>query len=165
MDKVDKAQVEKNEKSVTEKPVVQTSHRQVPALFLWVMVGVGVLLIALISYGAGYYTERSHSFRNDFGGGMMRGDFNDRRAGGIGRHSRDIMRGSIGEVTAIGADSITIKDTMRGGSVTYKIDDSTKVVENGAAKTVSDIKSGNTVRVTASGADVSVATTIVLGIN
>lgn len=156
-----------NEKATTAKPAPVTVQRQLPTWFPWVIAGLAALLIAMVAYGIGYQTSRGMlGGRGGMGSGigMMRGgDRDDRGTLSTGLRGRGMMGGAVGEVTAVSSDSISIKDTMRGGSVTYKIDSSTKVTENGTTKTVSDIKTGDTVRVSATGGDTTIATTIIRG--
>lgn len=164
MDKVDKdAQVKKEQDHVE----TRDGKRQVPVWLPWVAVGLAALLIGMIGYTIGNHAGRNGLMgRSGLGSGIARVGADDLRStGGMNYRGRGMVAGSIGEVTAVSADSITIKDTMRGGSVTYKIDSNTKVTENGTTKAVSDIKTGNTVRVTATGSDTTIATTILLGTN
>lgn len=164
MDEVDKdVQVKKEQGHV----VTMADKRQVPVWLPWVAVGLAALLIGMIGYSIGNHAGRNGFMgRSGLGSGISRGDLDDLRGtGGMGYRGRGMMTGSVGEVTAVSADSITIKDTIRGGSVMYKIDSNTKVTENGTAKAVSDIKTGNTVRVSATGSDTTIATTILLGTN
>lgn len=160
MNEVDEVKAEKEHK-ITAKP----ANGQLPMWFPWVAAGLGALLIACLGYAAGSHVGRSDGYvRNGFSG-MMRGDLDDRRASGMGNRGRGMMGGGIGEVTAVGVDSITLKDTIRGGSVTYKIDSNTKVTENGTTKAVGDIKTGSTVKVVATGADTTIATAIAITTN
>lgn len=162
MNEVDKVKVEKEHKAVT-----QPTSKQLPAWFPWVAAGLVALLVALVGYAIGQRSPRTGMPAGvGFNDGMMRGGYNnDRNFSGQSFRGRGMMAGSVGEVTAVSADSITIKDTMRGGSVNYKIDASTKVTEGGDTKAVSDIKTGNTVRVAATGTDTTIATEITLGTN
>jgi len=159
---MNEVKVEKEHKVVT-----QPTSRQLPVWFPWVAAGLAALLIALVAYAVGQRSSRMGVYMGaSFNDSMMRGGYdNDRNFSGQSFRGRGMMNGSIGEVTAVSADSITIKDTMRGGSVTYKIDTNTKVTEGGDTKAVSDIKMGNTVRVTATGTDTTIATEITLGTN
>lgn len=149
----------------THKVVRQQADSTLPTWVKWAVAAGAALVIALIGYSIGRQTVGFGGFsRTGFNTGMVRGgDFSDRMAMGTGSRSHGGVRGTLGEVTAVNAESITIKDTMRGGSVTYKIDSNTKVTENETTKAVSDIKTGNTVRVAATGSDTAVATTILLG--
>ena len=72
------------------------------------------------------------------------------------------MMGTLGTVTAISSDSITIKDTQRGGLVTFKIDASTKVTNGTDTKAVSDITTGTNARIQASTGDSLTAGTITI---
>lgn len=68
--------------------------------------------------------------------------------------------GGLGTVTSVSDSSITINNQRSGSSQTFKITSSTTVSNNGASASVSDIKSGDTVLIRASGTDTSTATTI-----
>lgn len=173
MDETDKeVHVEKKQKAVENQVQVAEAPARtpLPKWLPWALAGLAALLIAVGAYSAGYHMARkSVTVDTRNGMGTARGEtFNNDRgmmSGSTGNRGRGMMSGSTGEVTAVSADSITIKDTMRGGSVTYKIDSTTKVTQSGTTKAVSDIKTGDTVRIAATGTDTTIATEIVLGTN
>ena len=123
-----------------------------------------VLIIAMASYGIGYQvSRRTMGERAGYFGGitMMRGGYG--RGFSSASRTRPAARvGASGTVTAVSGTSMTINDTTRGGSVTYTLNSNTKVTQNGTTKAVSDIKTGDTVRVVAAGADTSIATSIAI---
>lgn len=162
MKEVDEAKVEKEQVAAGRQTI-----KSLPAWFSWVMAGLVAVFIALVAFTMGQrHSWMGAPIGGGFDGGMMRGGYAGDRSWDGGRmRAGGKLRGTAGEVTAISAGSITIKDTMRGGSVTYKIDSNTKVTENDSTKAVSDIKTGNTVRVVATGSDTTVATEITLGTN
>jgi hypothetical protein len=70
--------------------------------------------------------------------------------------------GVMGEVTAVSSSSISVKDTKTGSSSTYSITSSTKVLNNGQAATISDIKVGDSVIVVPNTSQSGVADQIML---
>jgi hypothetical protein len=68
----------------------------------------------------------------------------------------------MGTVTAVSATSISLT-TRAGDTVTYSIDSSTQILNQGAAASVSDITSGATVMVQTASSSSTVATRIMLG--
>lgn len=157
----------KEQKEVETRPVAPAALRTLPSWFPWLIAGLAALLIAMIAYGLGYHMSRNgFDDRAGYGVGMMRGGvYGPNGVNGTGFRTRGMMNGAVGTVSAVSSSSITIKDTTRGGTVTYTIDGNTKVTEDGTTKAVSDIQTGNTVRVYATGSDTTVATQIVISAN
>jgi hypothetical protein len=165
--KDDLEKLDKSEKP-TEAVVETPTRKQAPAWLPWVLGGAGIVVLLLVSYTVGAQVGKRQTVYGQFNdngqtrnmpGGMMGGGYggNDQRVGG----TRSGMMGTGGQVTAISSDSITLTDTTRGGSVTYKINSSTTVTDaSGNTKAISDIKSGNTVRIQAQSSDTSFAGTI-----
>jgi hypothetical protein len=124
-----------------------------------VIVVAGIMLLSGISFAGGVQYQKgktkdaqdparisSKRFGQNGGGPM-------RFQGG--------QRPSIGEVTAIDSSSITIR-LARGGSSTFKITSDTKVTDDGATISVSDIKTGDTVLVQANSNDTTTASNILI---
>lgn len=159
--------------AVRHETVVQAApQRQLPRWTPWAVAGAVTLLIGLMSYGVGYqFGKRATATRGTTTyGPMMQGSFDQRPDGGTNntdgststqRNRRSMMGGTYGKVTAVSGSSITVTDSMRGGSVTYTINSDTKVTDvSGNTKAVSDITSGSSVRISATGSDRTIATTI-----
>lgn len=68
------------------------------------------------------------------------GDDGQQMGGGFGMRG-----GTMGTVTAISSDSITVEDTRRSTEVTYTITSSTTVTDSGSSVTASDITVGDSV--------------------
>jgi hypothetical protein len=145
--------------------------KSAPTWLPWVGGGALIAVLLVASYfmglGAGKGTSTASTAGDGFGsmtrgtgdgtGGMPSGmPSGDMRSGG-GR-----TMGASGTVTAISSTSITIKDTTRGGVVTYTIDSSTTVKSGDDTKAVSDITTGATVRVQPSTSDTTIAATITI---
>ncbi len=138
---------------------------------------LGILVIALISGVIGYSASKNHDFDNRFekriglrGNMPMMGD--DRElgkystGGGYGMGSdgtvrRGMFKGEAGTVNAVSSSSITIKP-VQGGLTTFTIDSGTKVYNGTNAAAVSDLKTGQTVRIQADQADSTKASQITI---
>jgi hypothetical protein len=70
--------------------------------------------------------------------------------------------GTMGSVTAISSSSISVQDQREGTTMTYAITGSTKITNNGASATYSDIAVGDTVLVRSSSSTSTDATAITL---
>jgi len=81
--------------------------------------------------------------------------------GGFGGGMRQ-RNGSMGTVTTMSATSISLT-TRAGANVTYSIDSSTQILNQGATATVSDITTGATAMVQTASSSSTVATRIMLG--
>lgn len=163
---------EDEDKQVTEKPEVHAVHhvpakRQKPQWLPWVGGGVLVVLLLLGAFWAGRVMNRGRSvtidrddnFSTTRGYSDIPGGAQNMPSGGF--RGRGMM-GTLGTVTAISSDSITVKDTQRGGLVTFKIDSSTKVTNGTDTKAVSDITTGASVRIQDSTSDSLTAGTITI---
>lgn len=137
-------------------------------LAIGVAVGAAILLL-LGGTAAGFFASRVIG-PNWSGGGFGMMDRDD-HMGGIFR-SGDSRRGghlnmvgmTLGKVTNVSDNSITLDDTRLGASVTFKIDSKTVVrSSSGDNAKVSDIKVGDTVAVRPTSAtDDTTADTIVI---
>ena len=155
---------------IRDELVMDPTKKALPAWLPWAA-GVLILFLLIGSYAVGYQVGRRSNAINGRTGNtqMMRGGaYNDSpvtgRQGSGGMQGQ--MRGNggtVGTITQATADSLTVNDVMRGGTVTYKIDGNTKVSDNtGNTKAVSDLKTGATVRVRVSATDTTVAGTIII---
>lgn len=158
-------------KKLVEKHEVHDTHvepvkRQTPTWLPWVSGGALVIVLLLGAFWAGNkLAVRGRSItvarNNDFGTMRSFGDVeeptNTRGGGFVGRRG---AMGVAGAVSAISSDSITVKDTMRGGLVTFKINANTAVTSDTDTKAVSDIKTDATVRIKASATDSLTAASI-----
>jgi hypothetical protein len=166
---------EDEDKQVIEKPEVHAEHhvhakRQTPQWLPWVGGGVLVVLLLLGAFwaGRGMNRGRSVTIDRDDNFSTTRG-YSDIPGSGSGTQTMPSggfrgrgMMGTLGTVTAISSDSITIKDTQRGGLVTFKISSSTTVTSGTDTKAVSDIKTDATVRIEASTSDSLTAASIAI---
>lgn len=172
-----------DDKKVTEKPVEKTekvektevrdernvpARRQMPSWFPWAAGGALIFLLLLGAFWAGRALDRDRSIAVNRTNGFsaMRGYSDIPNSGTQNLPSGNFrgrgMMGTYGTVTAISSDSITIKDTIRGGLVTFKINEDTKVTSGTDTKAVSDIKTDATVRVQASTSDSTIAAAIAI---
>ena len=127
------------------------------------LIGV-ILLVALIGVGGffvGVQYQKSKA-GNSMANASANGPFGQMGEGGFGGNGGRSMNGSFGEVTAVDASSITIKDRRAGSTKTYSITDSTDITDDGNAASVSDIKVGDTVMVRTASSSSTEATTILL---
>lgn len=167
---------EDDNKQVTEKPEVHAEHyvhtkRQTPTWLPWVGGGALIIVLLLGAFWAGSkLTDRDRSTtitrNNGFSSTRSFGDVEENGSStqtmpSGGFRGRGMM-GTLGTVTAISSDSITIKDTQRGGLVTFKISASTTVTSGTDTKAVSDIKTDATVRIEASTSDSLTAASIAI---
>jgi hypothetical protein len=121
---------------------------------MWILIGVaflvgggGGLAIGMMAGDddtTSKTTSNSSQFQNsgpgDMGGGPTRGG------------------GTLGEVTKVSSDSITVTDQRSGTETTYKITSDTVITEDSKTASASDIASGDTVMIRSS--DSSTATAI-----
>ena len=71
--------------------------------------------------------------------------------------------GTIGKVTAVSADSLTITGDRSGGSTTYKLNDATSITKaDGTRAAASDIKTDDTVAVRVSSTDSTTAVSVAI---
>lgn len=136
---------------------------------------IGIVLVALIAGLIGYGASRRHDFDDRFERGTgkrgimpMMGDRalngysnGDNFGSGAGTMRRGMYAGGAGQVNAVSSTSITIKP-VQGGLTTYSIDSSTKIYNGTNTASVSDIKTGQTVRIQADQADSTKASQITI---
>lgn len=70
--------------------------------------------------------------------------------------------GDFGQVTSVSSGSITVNNQRSGSAKTYSITADTIITNNGQAASVTDIQTGDTVIISISSADNSVATRILV---
>lgn len=120
---------------------------------------VTVIVLCGISFTAGQSYQKSHSkdtqttANTRFGSQGMAGG-----PGGFGNGQRP----TVGQVTAVSSDSITIKNDRTGSDQTLKITSSTVVENNGSTASVSDVKVGDTAFVQLDSNDSGAASRIIL---
>ena len=143
------------------KPPIATAPAQMPKktrplsqTTMWILIGVAFLVGGGGGFAIGMMagdddttsktTSNSNQFQNsgpgDMGGGPTRGG------------------GTLGEVTKVSSDSITVTDQRSGTETTYKITSDTAITEDSKTASASDIASGDTVMIRSS--DNSIATAI-----
>lgn len=77
-----------------------------------------------------------------FPSGMQDGNFpGEAQGGGMGM----LGGGNTGEVMAVSASSITVKDQRSGGLTTFDITSDTNVTDDGDSATIADVQVGDTV--------------------
>lgn len=114
-----------------------------------------VVILCVISFGAGIAYQRQSAKTT----AAALGSPNTGVPGGaVNRRAR----GRLGQVTAISSSSITISNQRTGATTTYAINGSTTITDTGQTVSYSTVQVGDTVAVTTSSSDASVATTIVL---
>ena len=124
-----------------------------------VAIVLAIVVVCGISFAAG-----AHHQKHQLGtAGVGQNGFAGGTAGQRGFRSG--RRPAIGQVTAVSADSLTIKNARTGASQTFKLNSSTVVDNNGSTGAVSDIKTGDDVFVQISSSDTSTATRIILNPN
>ncbi|QHN42849.1 hypothetical protein GII36_03215 [Candidatus Mycosynbacter amalyticus] len=129
---------------------------------------IAIVVAIVVSAGAGLFAGMQIGKASN-GSGMQGMDSMSGQRGGSG-----MMRGGFGTVTTVSDSSVTIESRMmrmgqgdsdsnsEGSTTTYKITSDTKVTNNGEAAAISDIKTGDTVRVETSNSSSDTATTIEL---
>lgn len=110
---------------------------------------VGAILVVALSFTAGTQFEQHHGKHAGIRGGRLAHTMPGMRRAGV--HDT---------VTAISSTSITVKNERTNATSTYAITSSTQILNNGANATISDIKTGDTVRVRASNTDTNTAAEI-----
>jgi hypothetical protein len=118
-----------------------------------------VIVLCGISFVAGEGYQRGHSKNSSTTTATRQfGPQGRAGAGGFGNRQRP----TVGQVTAIASDSITINNNRTGSSQTFKITSTTTVTTNGSTGSASDIKTGDTVFVQTSTSDTSTASRIIV---
>lgn len=147
-------------KTDKSKDIVLIPHYNHPQQ-LYILAAVAVLLMVLVgwlSFVAGEHHQKSRTVSvaaNNPGAGQFGGGL----GGGLGSPRRG---GSIGTVSSISANSITVQDRRSGMDSSFNLDSSTTVTNNGQVATVSDIKPGDLVLIRTSSADNKTAASIML---
>ena len=140
--------------------ICNSKHRVLYALGGLVI--LGLLLGTVFACGVKMGQHRQDFGRDGFGRGsmMMRGGFSgDDAAGG----PRQMRGGTIGKVTAVSADSLTITGERTGGTTTYKLNDATSITKaDGTRAAASDIKTDSTVAVRVSSTDSTTAVSVAI---
>ena len=120
---------------------------------------VGVIIIAGLSFYGGIDYQKRHSLSSSSSDGSNLGSAGSNSAGFGRRFNSNRV---FGQVTAISSTSISIQSRLSESVVTLGITSSTQITDSGQAVTTSDIQTGDTVMVTKSSSDGSLAATIVV---
>lgn len=134
------------------KPNIKTNTKPL-VIFLGLVVLCGLSFYGGVSFERGHKKSSSAAGLNATNAQNFR-QFGNRRFSG--------QRPVRGQVTAVSATSITVKDEMSGTSTTYGITSSTKITNNGQTAAASEIQSGDTVAVIASGSSSTTASQILI---
>jgi hypothetical protein len=132
------------------------AHKPKPSYIRPALLVAAAIILCGISFLLGENYQKHHS--TSTGAGQFG---SQSQAGGPGGFGGRQMRGSVGTVSAVSSDSITIK-TVSGDTKTYKITSSTTVENDGSTGSVSDIKTGDTVAIRTESSDSSTASRILL---
>lgn len=149
-----------NEPQPAVQPVSKTGGRtQQPAapkpVVLYTTAALVAVVVAAGSFFAGMQFQKQQTAATaDVNGPGPRGQF-----GGRGF----AQNGTMGEVTAISASSITVSNDRTGSSATYAITSATTINNTGATATAADIAVGDQVFVAASSNDSKTAARIMVG--
>jgi len=144
------------EKVSTKKPTNNNSK--------YIIVVIAVIAVGGLSFFGGTQYQKSQ----DTNASPMASSGLASRLGGAGGYGqmgggRRNANGAFGQVTAISSTNITINDIRQGKSKTYTINSDTKITDQGQTATATDIKNGDTVIVSASTTDSTIASTIRIG--
>jgi hypothetical protein len=116
-----------------------------------------VVVIGAAGFFGGVQYQKRHQPKNT--GTMATGQFGTGGFGGRG----GMRRGAgLGQVTSVSNSSITVKNERTGVSKTYSITSATTVMNGTAAGSAGDIKTGDSVIVTATSASATEAGRIVV---
>jgi hypothetical protein len=124
--------------------------------------GIAIVLVIVSFYGGVAYQKSKKTTVSDMGNTQlgMNGQGFGNGGGQFGSGGgRQMM--TLSEVTAVSGTSISVK-LGDGTAKTYTINDSTSIVKDGASATTSDIATGDTVSVSVSSTDASVARRIIV---
>ena len=116
-----------------------------------------VVFLCVLSFFGGRQYQKHHGGSSNAAASSGRGNFPG--GGGFGGARRS---GGIGSVTAISSSSITVNDQRSGSSKTYSITSSTQITDNGSTVDYTDIKTGDTVLVSADSSTSTTATRILV---
>ena len=132
-------------------PAPKGRKKAVPASSIIAVVAVIVLCGLSFAGGVAYQKHGTKSPAKTTAGAGFGG-----RAGGARRD------GGLGQVTAVSSTSITIINQRTNASKTYAINSSTAITDNGQTVDTTDIKTGDTVLITASTSGGSTASRILV---
>jgi hypothetical protein len=121
---------------------------------------VGGIIAAILLAGGGFAAGMQYQKQHPSGVSTAAAGGAGGRTGG-GRFGRG--GGGFGSVSAISATSITISNPRSGTDTTYTINSSTQILNQGAAGSISDIASGDSVVVVPDSSDPKIAARIMLG--
>jgi hypothetical protein len=142
---------------MSETPKTVSGRLATPMTKLVAGGGIIVLLVAAGGFASGVSYQKGHNASaNVTAAGRQFGQAGGAFGGGARRS------GGRGQVTAVSASSITISDQRTGGTKTYNITSTTKITNNGAIATASDIVTGDGVFIITSSASSSDATQILV---
>lgn len=121
---------------------------------------VGVVLVGVASFFGGVQYQKGKNNTAATTAGQSQGmGGNGMTMMGPGGGQR---MGEAGTVTAVNSSSISFNSQRTGSAVTYAITSSTKITDNGATVTASDIAVGDMVLVESSGSGSTTATNIIV---
>jgi hypothetical protein len=155
-----------------DEPAPHTSHKHKPGTTLQSSKLIGLVFGALLlgggSFAAGLqYQKSKQPGASTSTVGQTAQSSTNGNAGGYGasgmRSGR--QRPNLGQVTAINASSITVKNSQTSASTTFSITSSTTITDNGQTASTSDIQVGDTVGVVASTANATQAQRILVNPN
>ncbi len=131
-----------------------------PSRPIKLLIGVFILIVlcGLSFIGGVYYQKSKHTTIATTNGQPNRGFGGQGGFFGMGGG----RRGAIGQVTAINATSISVKNSRTGTVSTLTITSNTQVTNGGQAATITDVKVGDNVIVRPSSTDASQAAQIII---
>jgi hypothetical protein len=134
-----------------------SNHKNSNTPYIILIVAVLILAVGAGSFYGGITYQKNHSpvlTTAAAAGGT--------RMFGTGPSGRAMSDSTFGTVTAISAASITVKDTRINITKTMTISSGTKVSDGGASSSLSAVKVGDEVIITASESDSATASEIIL---
>ncbi len=153
-------EAQKIEDTNTKNPTAKTLNTNV----VIIIVATGVVTL-FIGSGIGYAIGACHGAQTGMMGvGQNQWNIRNGQSGADGREMGR-MNGVFGTVTAVDTGSITVKDEMHGFIVTYKITEDTKVTDGGESAKLSNISTGDLVRVQSSDSTSKVQTATSIELN
>ena len=122
--------------------------------FVWAAV---VILSCFIGFIGGVNYQKHHSNTITPTTASTTGGFSGQSGGFGGRRG-----GGFGQVTTVTASSISVANQRTGTTKTYTVNSSTTITNSGQVAALSDIQTGDTVIITVSSTDSTLATAIVV---
>ncbi|HXY18085.1 MAG TPA: hypothetical protein VEH48_01535 [Candidatus Nitrosopolaris sp.] len=122
---------------------------------------VGLVVVCGLSFYGGVHYQKSKQTDISTSSGQSVASGQNGFAGGYGSRFGG-QRPNIGSVTAVSSTSITIQSSFSGSSMTFGINSSTQVTENGQTVAVSNIQTGDNALVRTSGSGSTTASQIIL---